>query len=145
MRDPRGPRLAEVIVRHSIRLAPGESVLIESYDLADGLVLDLIEAVQAAGALPLVHLRSNAVIRSSLVRARKSVSCDIGPKPVQRNGLLGGPPVLIGGMTPAAPKRAGRLVLEELRAASHLHARRQRVRFERLDIVCNSDMRVADV
>jgi len=72
MRDPRGAQLAQIIVRHSTRLEPGEAVLIESYDLADGLVLDLIEAAQAAGALPLVHLRSNAVIRSSLVRATEA-------------------------------------------------------------------------
>jgi len=72
MRDPRAAQLAQVIVRHSIRLLPGEAVLIESYDVADGLVLDLIEAAQAVGALPLVHLRSNAVIRSSLVRATEA-------------------------------------------------------------------------
>ncbi len=69
MRDPRGARLARLIVEHSVRLAPGEAVLIEAYDLADGLVLDLVEAAQAAGALPLVHLRSNAVLRAQLLRA----------------------------------------------------------------------------
>jgi aminopeptidase len=72
MRDPRGAQLAQVIVRHSTQLQPGEAVLIESYDLADGLVLDLIEAAHAAGALPLVYLRSNAAIRSSLVRATEA-------------------------------------------------------------------------
>jgi aminopeptidase len=72
MRDPRGAQLANVIVRHSTQLEPGEAVLIESYDLADGLVLDLVEAAQAAGALPLVYLRSNAVIRSSLKLATEA-------------------------------------------------------------------------
>lgn len=72
MRDPRGARLADVIVRHSTRLEPGEAVLIESYDLADGLVLDLIEAAHAAGALPMVHLRSNAVIRGQLLAATEA-------------------------------------------------------------------------
>ena len=44
MRDPRNARLADVIVHHSTALQPGEAVLIESFDVADGLVLDLVEA-----------------------------------------------------------------------------------------------------
>jgi aminopeptidase len=64
MRDPRNARLAEVIVRHSTQLQPGEAVLIESFDLAEGLVLDLVEAVQRAGAIPIVALRDNAVNRA---------------------------------------------------------------------------------
>jgi len=72
MRDPRGARLAQVIVKHSTGLVPGEAVLIEAFDLAEGLVLDLVEAAHAAGALPLVHLRSNAVLRSQLMRATES-------------------------------------------------------------------------
>jgi aminopeptidase len=72
MRDPRGARLAQLIVQHSLRLQPGEAVLIESFDLADGLVLDLIDAVHAAGAYPLASVRSNAVIRSQLARATEA-------------------------------------------------------------------------
>ena len=72
MRDPRGARLAQLIVQHSTRLQPGEAVLIESFDLADGLVLDLIDAVHAAKAQPLVSLRSNAVIRSQLGQATEA-------------------------------------------------------------------------
>lgn len=66
MRDPRTRALAELIVRHSCQLQPGEAVLIESFDLHDGLVLDLIEATQAVGAIPVVSLRDNAVIRAQL-------------------------------------------------------------------------------
>ena len=66
MRDPRGARLAQVIVHHSTRLQPGESMLIEAFDVPDAIVLDLVEATQAAGAHPIVSLRSNAVIRSML-------------------------------------------------------------------------------
>ena len=64
MRDPRNARLAEVIVRHSTQLKPGEAVLIESFDLAQGLVLDLVEAVQRAQAIPIVELRDHAVNRA---------------------------------------------------------------------------------
>ena len=72
MRDPRGARLAQVIVDHSTRLAPGDVVLIEAFDLAEGLVLDLIDAAHAASAVPLVHLRSNAVLRSQLLHATEA-------------------------------------------------------------------------
>src|SRR5436190_22603934 len=64
MRDPRNARLAEVIVKHSTRLQPGEACLVEAFDVADGLVLDLVDAIHAAKAIPLVYLRSNAVNRS---------------------------------------------------------------------------------
>jgi aminopeptidase len=66
MRDPRNARLAEVIVRHSTQLQPGESVMIEAFDVADGLVLDLVDAVHRAEAIPVVVLRSSAVQRRLL-------------------------------------------------------------------------------
>jgi aminopeptidase len=64
MRDPRNRKLAEVIVRHSTRLEPGEAIMIEAFDVADGLVLDLIEATYEAKGIPIVFLRSNAVNRT---------------------------------------------------------------------------------
>ena len=72
MRDPRAARLAKLVVRHSTQLQPGEAVLIESFDVSDGLVLDLIDAVHEAGAIPVVSLRSNAVIRGQLARATEA-------------------------------------------------------------------------
>ncbi|HEY2953896.1 MAG TPA: aminopeptidase [Candidatus Eisenbacteria bacterium] len=69
MRDPRNARLARVITRHSTRLEPGEAILIESFDLASGLVLDLVDAAFDAQAIPVVYLRSNAVNRSLMRRA----------------------------------------------------------------------------
>jgi len=66
MRDPRNARLAQVIVHHSLRLQAGEAVLVESFDVAGELVLDLIEEVQRVRAIPVVALRSNAVHRSLL-------------------------------------------------------------------------------
>src|SRR5439155_11106429 len=61
-----------VIVRHSTRLEPGEAVMIEAFDLADGLVLDLIAAVHGAGAVPYVQLRDNAVLRQVLLGATEA-------------------------------------------------------------------------
>jgi len=72
MRDARTRQLAHVIVHHSTRLRAGEAVLIEAFDLAGGVVLDLIEAVQEVGAIPIVALRSNAVIRTQLRRATEA-------------------------------------------------------------------------
>jgi len=67
MRDPRNAKLARVIVGHSTRLQPGEAILIESFDLTDGLVLDLVEEVQRVGAIPMLLLRNNAALRSLLL------------------------------------------------------------------------------
>src|SRR5689334_25276457 len=72
MRDPRTRKLAHLIVHHSCELKPGEAVLIEAFDLADGLVLDLIEETRAVGAIPVVSVRSNAVIRTQLLGATEA-------------------------------------------------------------------------
>jgi aminopeptidase len=63
MRDPRNAQLARVIVGHSTRLQKGEAMMIEAFDVNDGLVLDLVDEVQRVGGIPLVFLRSNAVNR----------------------------------------------------------------------------------
>jgi len=66
MRDPRTRELARLIVHHSCNLQAGEAVLIEAFDLVDGLVLDLVEETRSVGAIPVVSLKSNAVVRSQL-------------------------------------------------------------------------------
>src|SRR5260221_6692404 len=71
MRDPRTRQLAKLIVNHSCELQQGEAVLIESFDLSDGLVLDLVEETQAVGAIPVVSIRDNAVIRTQLRSATR--------------------------------------------------------------------------
>ena len=72
MRDPRSQRLARLIVHHSTELKAGEAAMIEAFDLTDGLVLDLIEEIQKVGAIPVVNLRSNAVIRAQLMNATEA-------------------------------------------------------------------------
>ena len=66
MRDPRTQQLAHLIVHHSTGLKAGEAMLVEAFDVADGLVLDLVDEIQKVGATPVVYLRSNAVIRAQL-------------------------------------------------------------------------------
>ena len=64
VRDPRNAELARLLVHHSTKLQPGETCFVEAFDVSDGLVLDLVEAIHAAGAIPIVSLRSNVVTRA---------------------------------------------------------------------------------
>jgi aminopeptidase len=80
MRDPRSETLARLIVEHSTRLAPGEVILIEPFDVRDGLVVDLIEAAQRTGGIPVVYLRDHGVIRRLVeggTEAQFAVQADI--------------------------------------------------------------------
>lgn len=63
MTDPRYAKLAEVLVKHSTALEPEDKVLIEVSDVPDGMVVALIRAVRAAGALPFVQLQHSRVAR----------------------------------------------------------------------------------
>ena len=68
MNDPRNAQLAAVIVSHSLQVEPGEVVLIESFDLVSGLPNDLVDAIHAAGGIPLLYLRSQALLRQVMRR-----------------------------------------------------------------------------
>jgi len=72
MIDARRAALARTIIEHSTRLAPGEAILIDAYDVADGLVHDLVDAAYAAGGIPLVQLRRTAIIRQHLRAGREA-------------------------------------------------------------------------
>ena len=70
MHDPRLDRLADVLVNHSTQPQPGETVLIEAFDLPETqLVESLVSRVSELGAIPRVHLFSNAVQRAILKSA----------------------------------------------------------------------------
>jgi aminopeptidase len=64
MLDPRIDRLADVLIRHSTQLAPGEKVLLESFDAPPEVVARLVERIAAVGAIPMVETRQNRVLRS---------------------------------------------------------------------------------
>ncbi len=72
MRDPRTRQLAHLLVHHSTRLQAGEAVLIEAFDLRSSLVHELVEEVQAVGAIPVVSLRDQSVIRAQLLGATEA-------------------------------------------------------------------------
>jgi aminopeptidase len=67
MIDPRMTRLAEVLVNYSTTAKPGERVLIEAIDIPPEFVCELIRVVRAAGADPLVTLKSQRVMRALMV------------------------------------------------------------------------------
>jgi aminopeptidase len=64
MPDPRFDQLAEVLITHSTKLAPGEHVLIEAFDIPEPMVVALVRRAREAGACPHVVLRSGVVMRS---------------------------------------------------------------------------------
>ncbi|MCA9248177.1 MAG: aminopeptidase [Planctomycetales bacterium] len=65
MHDARIDRLADILIDHSCRLAPGEKVLIEAFDLPEtNLVVRLVELASARGAQPFVSWKSNEVLRA---------------------------------------------------------------------------------
>ena len=65
MHDQRLVRLAETLIDHSCRLQSGQKVLIEAFDLPDPqLVCCLVELATARGAVPVVSMKNNVVLRS---------------------------------------------------------------------------------
>ncbi len=63
MRDLRLARLAEVLTSHSTRLQKGERVLIEAFDVPDEFVNDLVSATIRRGAIPIIEIKHNQVLR----------------------------------------------------------------------------------
>lgn len=68
MSDLRIDRLARLLIEHSVRLEPGEKVLIEAFDLPDPSLLEaLIARAVSVGGVPFVSLKNNQVQRSLLL------------------------------------------------------------------------------
>ena len=64
MHDSRMARLAELLIGHSVRLARGEHLLIEAFDIPEAMVIEVIRAARAPGGHPHVALRSNQILRA---------------------------------------------------------------------------------
>ncbi len=65
MHDPRIDKLANLLLDHSCSLKKDEHVLIEAFDLPEPhLVTALVEGAAERGAVPLVSMKNNAVLRS---------------------------------------------------------------------------------
>lgn len=78
MYDPRYDNLADVLVNHSTRVARDESVLIESTDVPDALVIAIVRAVRQAGGIPLVSLKSSQIHRELIRQADRETMQRIG-------------------------------------------------------------------
>lgn len=69
MQDPRIRQLAQNLVRYSTHIEPGEKVLIEVNGEAKELTIALIEEVYAAGGLPFVTIKQEAIKEALLFGA----------------------------------------------------------------------------
>src|SRR5579864_3048754 len=70
MTDPRWDRLAEILIEHSTRLAAGESLLIECFDLEDStLPRLLVQKAGRKGAYPLVETKDTRILRELIRNA----------------------------------------------------------------------------
>ena len=70
MSDPRITRLAELLVDHSCKLRAGQKVLIEAFDLPrPELVCALVEKVAQRGAVPVINLKDNEILRMQYLYA----------------------------------------------------------------------------
>ncbi len=61
--DPRYSQLAQLLTTFSIRLQPGERVLIDAFDIPETMTVALIRAVRAAGGVPYVQIHQGRVSR----------------------------------------------------------------------------------
>lgn len=66
MQDPRYRQLAQLLVRHSLKLTAEDKVLIEATHIPSAMLGSLVEAVTEAGALPLIETKDLSVVRAWL-------------------------------------------------------------------------------
>jgi aminopeptidase len=67
MIDPRITRLADVLINFSCAVKRGEKILIEAIDVPHEFTVECVRLASAAGALPLVTLKSNQVQRALML------------------------------------------------------------------------------
>lgn len=66
MTDPRYKKLAKMLVEYSAALKKGDRVLLDMIDVPDEFSVELVRAVRAAGAVPLVEVRHTRITREIL-------------------------------------------------------------------------------
>ncbi len=62
--DQRYQKLADLLVRHSCQVKPGDHLLVELFDASEEMAVAVVEATRRAGGNPHVTLRSNRVMRA---------------------------------------------------------------------------------
>src|SRR5688572_33118692 len=78
MHDPRFDKLARLLVTHSTRLAAGERVLIDAFDIPDEMTVALIRAARAVEAVPFVQTHHARVGREMAREATRSEGRRVG-------------------------------------------------------------------
>jgi aminopeptidase len=66
MTDPRYAKLAKLLVEYSTELKKGERVLLDMFDVPDEFSIELMRAVRAVGATPLIEIRHTRIAREIL-------------------------------------------------------------------------------
>jgi aminopeptidase len=66
MTDPRYTKLAKLLVEYSTALKKGERILLDMIDVPDEFSVELMRAVRAAGAIPIIEVRHTRINRELL-------------------------------------------------------------------------------
>jgi aminopeptidase len=66
MTDPRFQNLAKLLVEYSTQLKKGDRVLLDMIDVPDEFSIELMRAVRAAGATPIIEVRHTRITREML-------------------------------------------------------------------------------
>jgi len=66
MTDPRFAKLADLLVNYSTATQKGENILLDMIDVPDEFTVELMRAVRAAGATPIVEVRHSRITREVL-------------------------------------------------------------------------------
>jgi aminopeptidase len=72
MTDPRMTRLAETLINYSCAVQPGEKLLIELIDVPHEFGVECARVAHAAGALPLIELKSVSINRALLLAGSRA-------------------------------------------------------------------------
>jgi aminopeptidase len=63
MTDPRYTKLAKLLVSYSVELKKGDKILLDMIDVPDEFAVELMRAVRAVGAVPLIETRHTRITR----------------------------------------------------------------------------------
>jgi aminopeptidase len=80
MFDPRYSDLAKVLVRHSMKLQAGDRVLIDAFDIPEGMVIALIREIRRRKALPYVqyhHARTSRELALGVTAESLETACEV--------------------------------------------------------------------
>jgi aminopeptidase len=77
MTDPRYTKLARLLVNYSTALKKGDRILLDMIDVPDEFTIELIRAVRAAGATPLVETRHTRVGREQLFGMTETQAAEV--------------------------------------------------------------------